>query len=83
MYTNRPKEGIMYFIIAVLVIIFYLLILDKLSRIANATEVTAQSLKSINKKINALQKQLVAEEVKAVADAEYEAKPQPKAKRVG
>lgn len=73
----------MYFAIAVAVIIFYLLILDKLSRIANATEVTAQSLKSINKKINALQKQLVAEDIKAVADEEYEAKAQPKPKRMG
>ncbi|NCB72522.1 MAG: hypothetical protein EOM45_12205 [Clostridia bacterium] len=72
----------MYFIIALAIIIFYLLVYDKLSRIADATEVGAQSLKSINKKLNAILKQTVPPEIQSAADADYDSKSQPKPKRM-
>ncbi len=69
-------------IIAIVVIVFYLMVYDKLARISDASEVTAQSLKSINKKLNAIMKQTVPPEVQAAADADYDSKSQPKPKRM-
>lgn len=62
---SELEEGIMYaLIIAVAVIVFYLLVLDRLNRIAYVTEVAAQYQESIDRKLSALVEQLVDSETK-------------------
>ena len=68
----------MNFIIPLAIIIFYLLVYDKFSRIFDASEVAAQSLASINRKFNAIAKQSVPEEVQKNPNVEYDARVQPK-----
>lgn len=68
--------------IAVVVLLFLLFAYERLARISDAAEVTAQSLKSINKKLNAIMRQTVSPETQAAADADYDSKSQPKPKRM-
>ena len=70
-------------IVAVVVIVFYLLVYDKLSRIANASEVSAQLLNSMNRKLSALQAQLVPSNIQEETSKEYNSKPDFKPKRIG
>lgn len=50
--------------VVVAVIVFYLLVLDRLNRIAYVTEVAAQYQESIDRKLSALVEQLVDSETK-------------------
>jgi hypothetical protein len=71
------------FIIAAIVLVLFIVLFDRIIRIGNAVEIAAQSLKSMNKKLNALQKQLVPAETQAIANAEYDSKNQPRPQRLG
>ena len=62
-------------IVAFAAIIFYLLIIDRLNRIANATEVAAQYQESIDCKLSALVEQLVDPETKNSVFEDYNNKP--------
>lgn len=70
-------------IVAFVVIIFYLMIYDMLSRIANATEVGVQYQESVDRKLSALLDQLVDPAVKEEAFKQYNAKPGYKHMRIG
>lgn len=71
------------FIVAVVVIIFYLLVYDKLSRIANASEVSAQILNSMNRKLGALAEEQVPTDKLEAFNKDYNSKPDAKPRRMG
>lgn len=70
-------------IIAFIVIIFYLLILDRLSRMANAAEVAAQYQEGIDRKLSVLIEQLVDPATKKAATDAYNSKPGYRKMRIG
>lgn len=70
-------------IVAIVVIVFYLMILDKLSRIANAAEVGAQYQESVDRKLSALLDQLVDPAIKEEAFKQYNSKPGYRHMRIG
>ncbi|MBK5246344.1 MAG: hypothetical protein JJE49_03615 [Peptostreptococcaceae bacterium] len=70
-------------IIAAIVLIFYLLILDRLNRIAYAAEVAAQYQESIDRKLSALVGQLVDPETKKTVFENYNSKPGYRKMRIG
>ena len=70
-------------IVAFAAIIFYLLIIDRLNRIANATEVAAQYQESIDRKLSALVEQLVDSETKNSVFEDYNNKPSYRKMRIG
>lgn len=70
-------------LIALVISVFIIgVTLSRLCRISDATEVTAQSLKSINRKINAIMEQVVPKDVQQTANAEYDSKSQPTPQRM-
>lgn len=73
----------MEYIVAVIVLAFCLLVLDRLNRIAYAAEVAAQYQESIDRKLSALVDQLVDEDTKSEAFAEYNSKPGYRRMRLG
>lgn len=70
-------------IVAVVVIFFYLLVLDKLDRISNAAEVSAQHQESIDRKLSALVEQMVDPETKKAVFENYNSKPGYRKMRIG
>ena len=70
-------------VIAAIALIFYLLILDRLNRIANAAEVAAQYQESIDRKLSALVEQLVDSETKNSVFEDYNNKPSYRKMRIG
>lgn len=70
-------------VIAFIVIVFYLLILDRLSRMANAAEVAAQYQEGIDRKLSVLIEQLVDPEIKKAATDAYNSKPGYRKMRIG
>ena len=73
----------MEYIVAVIVLAFCLLVLDRLNRIAYAAEVAAQYQESIDRKLSALVDQLVDDDTKSEAFAEFNSKPGYKRMRLG
>lgn len=73
----------MEYIVAVIVLAFCLLVLDRLNRIAYAAEVAAQYQESIDRKLSALVEQLVDDDTKSEAFAEYNSKPGYRRMRLG
>lgn len=70
-------------IIAFAAIIFYLLVLDRLNRIANAAEVAAQYQENIDRKLSALVEQSVDPETKKAVFESYNSKPGYRKMRIG
>ena len=73
----------MEYIGAVIVLAFCIFVLDRLNRIAYAAEVAAQYQESIDRKLSALVDQLVDEDTKSKAFAEYNSKPGYRRMRLG
>ncbi len=63
-------------------IILILVVLIRLGRIADATEVAAQSLAMINRKLNAVTEQVVPKENQQIFNAQYDARVQPSPRRM-
>ena len=70
-------------VIAATIIIFYLLILDRLNRIANAAEVAAQYQESIDRRLSVLVAQLVDPEIIQDTVSDYNSKPGYRKMRIG
>ncbi len=70
-------------IIAIAAIIFYLLVLDRLNRIANAAEVAAQYQENIDRKLSVLVEKLVDPETKKAVIENYNSKPGYRKMRIG
>ena len=70
-------------VIAAIVIIFFLLILDKQTRMANAAEVAAQYQEGIDRKLSVLVEQLVDPETKKAVISDYNSKPGYRKMRIG
>lgn len=70
-------------VIGVVALILYLLILDRLTRMANAAEVAAQYQESIDRKLSALVEQLVDPETKKAVFENYNIKPGYRKMRIG
>lgn len=70
-------------IIAIAVIIFYLLVLDRLNRIANAAEVAAQYQEGTDRKLSVLVEKLVDPETKKAVIESYNSKPGYRKMRIG
>jgi len=70
-------------VIAAIAIILYLLILDRLNRIANAAEVAVQYQENTNRKLTALVEQLVDPETKKTVYENYNSKPGYRKMRIG
>lgn len=70
-------------IIAIAAIIFYLLVLDRLNRIANAAEVAAQYQESIDRKLSVMVEKLADQETKNAVFEDYNSKPGFRKMRIG
>lgn len=73
----------MELIIFIVTLVLLLFVMDRLNRIAYAAEVAAQYQESIDRKLSALVDQMVDEDTKTEAFAEFNSKPGYKRMRLG
>lgn len=73
----------MELIILIVALAFFLFVMDRLNRIAYAAEVAAQYQESLDRKLSALVDQLVDEDTKTEAFAEFNSKPGYRRMRLG